>query len=285
MRRIAIVMADLHCGHKLGLMRPDIELPPLSSSGDEKPWIPGATQAQETLWEWYLSWINEVKGWAGDDEIILLIDGDVCNGNRFYNQVVSTRLADQLLIAKDALRPWLEMKNIQKVRLLASSAAHSFNESSADILVAEGLKDIYKKDVKTYYHGLVEIDGVLIDISHRGVNQGSRKWLDGNIARYYTRSIMMNEIMSGNKPPDLVHRAHYHTWMNTLVEMEAGGKEYFTRAVVSPALCFLTEYSQSVTRSLSHISIGFVGYEIVDGKLLEPKKFIKNVEVRVKEVL
>jgi hypothetical protein len=191
-------------------------------------------------------------------------------------------MANQILIANANLRPVLEMPNVMKMRIAAGTAAHTFSEGSSAILVAQMLSQEYKdKDIQALYHGLMDIDGFVMDYSHHGPSTGARTWLSGNVARYYLQSLMLAEITAGRKPPNVVMRGHFHEPICERVCI--GGFESWI--VVTPALCMMDDHSRQATRSKPTVTVGMLALEIVDGKMLDIQEHYKTIDIRTKEKL
>jgi len=275
-RKVIAFIADTHAGHKLGLMRPGVEL--LDDSGPKAAvWAPTATALQQWLWSCYEADMASVLALAGRSKIVLVHNGDITWGTRFPSQLVSTRLSDQLLIAMDNLQPWYAMKNLQTVLLLQGTESHEFGEGSAPIAIVAQLSKRYPK-VSTMCprHALLSIDGLLVDTAHHGPGAGGRSWLTGNELRYYTRSIMLDDLVGGRKPPDVVVRAHWHTGIHETVRLNGATCEAF----VLPAYCGLTHHATQVSRSAYLLSCGMVALEVVDGKVAGVYPFWRTLDLR-----
>lgn len=286
MRRILAVMADTHAGHKFGLCNPDVILFDETPEGDLEPYQPNLTASQEHLWEINMQAVERAAEFAGDDPITLVHLGDPTHGNKHPEQLMSNRLADQLLIAEANLLPWLRIPQMQKVRLTIGTGAHEFGEGSATMMIAtDAQKSFPELSVRAVYHGLADIDGVVIDYSHHGPGAGLRSWLHGNNVRFYLRDLMMREIMAGNQPPDLVLRGHVHTRSFERMTIEAGDSCYESSILVMPSMCMMSDFARQVTRSTYSITNGIALFEIVDGRLSAPEWIARTVDIRTKEVL
>lgn len=229
---------------------------------------------------------TDVVKFAAGDPIVLITLGDLCNGDKYPDQLVSTRRSDQITMAVENLRMWLELPNLEKLRIVMGTSAHGFGEGSAELLIAEQVQKEYKNvDVLVLRHGLADADGVLIDYAHHGPNAGIRHWTSGNQVRYYLRSILDTEIVAGREPPEVVLRAHYHNLCWESVKVQRGNEYYQAHAIVLPAYCGLSDHSQQVTRSTYLISCGLVAMEVMDGRLKEIVPFARSVDLRTREKL
>lgn len=275
-------LQDTHGGFKLALMNPEVVLYDEDEEGNPVPYTPKPTASQEYLWSLYLEHIREVKKLADGSPIVVIHDGDLAQGGKHKTLLVSDRMADQMRIGAWNLKPWLELKNLVAMRIAVGTEAHNFGMGSAEIMVQELLQAQYpKSDIKVCYHGLLTVGGVNIDFAHHGPHPGSRSWLKGNIVRFYLRDLMTREILAGNKPPDLVMRAHRHEYIHETLNC---GK-YFSRICLGPSYSMLGDYAVMATQSAHEITNGLVAWEIKDGRLREPYKFMKTRDVRTKEEL
>ena len=286
MKRTALVdLSDTHGGHRLGLLNPDVTLYDETEDGFLVPFTPKLTASQEYLWELYQQNIAFVANMKAD-EVIVIHDGDLTQGNKYPQQLVSTRLADQIEIGLTNLEPWFELPNMRVMRIVAGTQSHNFSEASAEITVANSLRRSYKDhDIKVLYHGLSRIGGLQVDYSHHGPFPGSRTWLRGNEARYYLRSLMMEEIMGGRVPPRLVLRAHYHTYVEETLTIQVGNKFYTSTLVVNPSFCMMGDYARQAARSPAGITNGLIVFEIIDGELYKIHRLTRSIDVRTKEIL
>ncbi len=283
MRQIVGISADIHSGHKLGLLNPDTTLWQEGPDGEEVPYKPNPTETQKITWVEYSTNMGLIREMAAGDDLIVLHAGDVTWGNRHPEGSITTRMADQVLMAYDCLLPWLQYQNTQHMRLVSGTGAHDFGESSADLLVAKMLKNQTEKDVRVVGHSLLEIGGVTFDVAHHGPPPGSRSWLHGNVARYYLRDVMERAIHQGQDPPQLVIRGHYHCYVHETLTIR-GYKDWTSHLIVLPSYCGFTNFARQATKSVSCIEFGSVAVEICDGKL-EIVPLVKSFDMRRKESL
>ena len=275
-RRVAVFIADTHAGHRLGLMRPGVQL--LDDSGPEaRTWTPATSAVQEWLWGCYTADMADALAIAGRSPVTLVHNGDLTWGTRFASQLVSTRLADQLIIGAENLAPWYEQRNTRSVVLIEGTESHEFGEGSAAVALAAEMGRRYPK-VSTICtrHGNLSIDGVHIDTAHHGPTPGTRTWLAGNELRYYVRSILMGEVMRGNRPPDAVIRAHHHVGLHETVRQNG----YTIEGWVLPAYAGMTHHSQQATRSAYRLSCGMLVLVIEDGRIAESHELWRELDLR-----
>jgi hypothetical protein len=280
-RTVVVALSDTHGGSRLGLMPPDVLL--LDDTGPEpRTWTPTQTAIQRWLWECYLQDMAAAQDIAGKSPIVLIHGGDSTHGNRYPESCVSTRVNDQLAIALANLEPWYRLKNLRSVVLIQGTGAHEFGEGSAAATLAAELGRRYRKPrTICTLHGLLDVDGAKLDVAHHGAGPGGRAWLTGNELRYYTRSLMLDEITRGNKPPAVVLRAHYHSGVHETVRV--GG--HATEAFVLPSFCGLTHYATQVTRSAYLLSAGMVALVIEGGRVVGVHELWRTLDLRQEEVV
>lgn len=280
-RKIVAVISDTHAGNSLGLCSPETEL-----QDDQNQIVhPTLNEPQKYLYDLYSKGIQDCVNLAGKDEIAVIHDGDVTHGNKYVEEVIGTRIADQFFIAVYNLLPWLNLKNVKTMRLIKGTGAHSFGEGTADILVSKMLRDKTKKDVRSLYHGLTSFFGVTFDCAHHGPPAGKRSWLSGNEARYYLRSLMSDEIQSGNKPPRVVLRGHYHSFVKETLWMDTYLGMVESTICIIPSMCLLGDHNRQATKSSYKMTNGMIAFEIINGKLLDVHFFGQTLDIRSKETI
>lgn len=277
--RICILaLSDTHGGFNLGLVNPDMDL------NNSKPIL---NVSQEYLWDdTYIPLLNEAFEFIGKDNTVLFHMGDVTHGNKVVSEQSSTKIADQFLIAAANFDPILSHPNIKAVRIDAGTPLHSFGEGSSETIVATLLKARYPKiDIKTTYHGLSNVGGVTIDHAHTGPPPGRRAWLAGNEARLYLRSLMMAEIIQQRKPPDLVMRGHFHTFVKEFLQLNSFMGKVESWFISCPSLCLLGDFGTAATKSTPTVTNGMVVVEIIDGRISQIKEYLRTLDVRDVETI
>lgn len=281
-RTIVVTIADLHGGHWLGLCNPATIFLDEDENGDLVETHPSLKPVQQYLWNTcYIEHLHSILDLAGDDEIFLFIDGDLGHGTRIQEHMMRTRVSDLIEIVTWNLVPWMEVPNVRHVRIQVGTSIHNMGEGSLERIVTSKLKEAYPdKDIATHYHSLTTISGVTFDVAHHGPAGGSRKWLEGNVARYYLRDAMYRDIFRGKAPPRVFQRAHHHVWCREWLEVE----RWESDLVVCPSYCALGAYGHKATQSTPYQTHGCVAYEIRDGELIKVHKKVRTLDLRTKEV-
>jgi hypothetical protein len=285
-RRIIALLSDPHTGHKLGLLNPET---PLTDEHGE-PYNPGLNTTQRYLLSLYQEHRDEVADLADGCPVMVVANGDLTQGDKHTDHLCLIGVHDQVIGGIWNLRPWYEDKriNLTHVRIIVGTASHGW-EGGAEALIAEGLAERYPEvDTKARYHAsiaLIEQRGQVIDLAHHGPFPGSRKWLEGNIATYYLKSAMMDELIDWQIPPICYARAHYHKWLHVgPVRIRSRGKDVESHLVTTPSYSGVDDYVRRVTRSTRKIDNGLVALEFDDG-LRKVHPFYKELDIRTREEL
>lgn len=281
-RSIGVVFTDTHAGLKVALLNPETVLFAEDEAGNLVPWSPSLTASQEYLWNLYQENVSEAIKIADGAEMIVIHLGDECNGNKYPQMLVTTRMADQVVMADYNARPWFGYAGLKHYRQVVGTQAHNFGEGSSGILLCETLRARYPGvDISPLYHGLLTYGGIGIDYAHHGPFPGSRNWLRGNVARFYLRDLMQRSMVRGEIPPRLVLRGHYHTPVYELLEESGHTSELY----VLPSYSMFTDHASQATQSMDEISHGLIVFEFEDGKVLREHRLYKKLNIRTKEVI
>ena len=285
-RLVVVLLSDTHTGHKLGLLNPATEL--IDEHGEA--YSPGLNTTQRYLWGLYLSHIDKVAELAGGCRVVLVVNGDVTQGNRYPSHLSLPLISDQIIGAAWALRPWYTDKRlaVSHVRVIVGTAAHSW-EASAEVLVAQRLAQQFPKvDTKPLYHAQLVLKkqrGQVVDCAHHGPFPGGRKWLEGNSARWYLKSAMLDELVDGITPPIVYARAHYHEYRHVGPErVRSRGVDVESRLIITPSYSGIDDYVRQATRSKRKIDHGLVVLVFEDG-LREVVPLYQELDIRTREEL
>ena len=282
-RVVVVLLSDTHAGHKLGLMHPEVVL----LDEHDQEYTPGQTETQRYLWELYQKYRGNVADLADGCPVVVIHNGDLTQGFRYGEHLVTPRKADQIRIAVKNLTEWYRDKRLHLAafRVLVGSEAHTFGEGSAEVLVADQLRALFPAvPIRALYHLLYEVQGDIIDVAHHGPFPGSRTHLRGNSGRAYVRDLMTAELLDGNKPARIVARAHYHEYLRETVRADANGKEYVADLLVTPSFSGIDDYVRRATKSKRKIDHGLIALEF-DGGLRDIYPLYQQLEIRTKEAL
>lgn len=280
-RRWVLAEADTHAGHKVGLCNPDAVL--LDDQANEVGVNLGAYQRY--IWDLRTEFLAAAVSMAGRAEMVHLHNGDVTQGNKYPAGLISTRIEDQIEIADWNMRPIYTLPRVRRGRFISGTEAHTFGEASAEIAVSKRLSLRYPKaDIQPLAHTLLEMDGVMFDVTHHGPGAGIRQWTRGNVARHYLRSRMWQDFKCGRRPADVYLRGHYHTFVWETLREQFGGEMITSHLVVLPSWCGMTEYARQATKSEYEVVNGLVLFEVATGRVaVHP--MVRSLDLRVEEKL
>lgn len=278
---ILFVLSDTHCGHKLGLLNPETVLFDESTGGKFSPPLTGF---QKYLWELYLEGIEKLKEKSKNKNIIIIMLGDITHGNKYPEQLISTRIADQLSIAYQALKPLIELKNLKAIRLVFGTGSHEFGEGTSMLILKSQINQNNKKcSVEVITHGLLNIQENLIDYAHHGPGVGIRDWLNGNEVRFYLRNILYGEQKNGGIPPKLILRGHVHGFAHESIYRLENDHLEKSSITILPSMCGMSEFAKQGGKSPSRLINGTMIYEISKDGISDPIPTIKIADIRFKE--
>lgn len=272
-----VVMADTHAGSKLALRNPDWiiqrKVPVEDDEGiihqEIEDYYPPVEPIQELLWEKYLKARDDFLYIAGKDPLFILHLAEVCEGTYYANSSMRLKKDEQVQIAVANMAPWKGVENVKMTRILSGDRPHEFDEGAAGRMVVNHLKKDFK-NVRAIDHGMLNINGFKIDLAHKGPFPGSRKWLEGNVARYYLTDYMMRELIEFSRDPvDLVLRAHYHEPVEERRAFRFQGGMKRSALLIAPSMKFPDAHAKSVTQNKFSAAIGMSLVEVVNKNILD----------------
>lgn len=260
-----IVVSDTHVGSKLGLSLPEITL-------DDGNKI-SSNSLQSEMWRfWDKDLWPYIHKRAKTRKTIVVVNGDVTDGNHHgTTQIWSNDPLEQIQVAAQIFAP---IASKYPVYVTRGTAAHVLAAAAADEQFAREIGAQTPKGegrtVRSSYHLKMDFQGVLFDIAHHGPNPGARMWTFGNTLRGYARTIILDALVTRNRPPDCIVRSHVHKRVHETTH------DYSHRceAITTPAMQWTTEYGHMVA---SHESIADVGAAIIS---IDGGK-ISNIEFRL----
>lgn len=289
-RTIIAVRGDTQGGHAGGLLNPETEIPVLGTRDGkvvvEDVHTPALRPFQRQLWQWHEDDRAKIGEFAGKDPIVMLEMGDLTQGNIFKDDLGETSLTAQVTISAYSMFPWLDMPNVKAAYMVRGTGVHVWGEGATETLLSMYLQKHYpRKAVKITDHWLIDVDGFLIDVAHHGTGPGIRAWTRGNELTWYLKSVLVDDITMGRRPPDLVLRAHRHTYTIAHAIYQVGGQAWELPGIITPPMCFIGSHAQKVERSPSHMSVGMVAIELINGKMVSKMPLIHTIDLRTMETV
>lgn len=275
---------DTHCGLRFGLYNGRTPLHDEGPDGEIVEVIPEPSVTQAFLWKLWSEELQAVADITDGAPIVAIHGGDLCHGNRHPDQLMTTRLSDQVMIAADVLRSLAILPNLRAVRIVMGTEAHNAGEGSLENIVAEQVKDDMP-DVKIAMHWLLQIAGATFDVAHHGPGVGSRAWLSGSQLGWYIRNIAMSEAMAGSTPPDAVLRFHFHSYARAAHYWSANGRRGTVQGSVHPAMCGINYFGVKATKSSPSTDYGVLLWKIEDGRVELDDRLVYSLDHRTRDAV
>lgn len=191
----AIVVSDIHVGSNVALWPPDGEL---SESGNVVSF--GKNYHQAWLWQVWLDTIKTAKEYFGNDPWVLILNGDLVEGDHHRSkEVVAIDESDHMEAAVKCLRPFVEAAT--KTYVVRGTMCHV---KSFERVIAKELKATYAEDSL-----LLEIHGTLIDAKHHMPTSG-RAYLEAGAMSITMGNARLNYARVGHRLPKVFLRGHRH---------------------------------------------------------------------------
>jgi len=253
-----VVTSDHHVGSTVGLCPPVVYL---DDGGEYTP-----NRLQKEAWKfWEREFWPSVWRRAKSRKTILVFNGDLIDGDHHAtNQIWSKSLFDQARVATDIFVRHTEKANATYV--VRGTPAHVQPSGTGDESIAQKLKSNRVNGqmvgTRSMYHLMLNVYGVEMNIAHHGPSSGRRIWTYGNELRSYTRTIVLDGLVSRGKGvdtklPDVLVRSHIHH----KVHETCNDYGHTCHSFITPAWQWKTEYAHRV---VSHEDIADVGGLIVD---------------------
>jgi len=203
--RNIVVISDLHCGCRLGLMPPQPRR--VDDGGHYKP-----SEFQRKVWRWWREFWRWVEVTTHGEPYDLVLNGDAMDGTH-HNSVtqVSHNLSDQMRIAKAVLQPRVACaRNYYHIR---GTEAHSGKSAQKEEELAESLGAVpngYEQYARWELWKLLGVrNEILIHFAHHIGTTGSQA---------YESTAVLKELVDAyveagrwkKRPPDCIVRSHRH---------------------------------------------------------------------------
>lgn len=210
-----IVVSDLHCGCRLGLCPPKVQL-------DEDATYQH-TPMQADIWKrWQEFWNVWVPQVTRGEPFAVVLNGDAIDGvhHRAVTQI-SQNLTDQARIAKEVLRPVVEACEGRYYHLRGTEA-HVGPSGQEEERLAEELGAIPDKSGRfARWELYLEIGVGLVHLSHHIGTAGSLAYETTAVHKELEQSFV-EAARWGERHPDVIVRSHRHRNVETRIQTAHG---------------------------------------------------------------
>ena len=210
-----IVISDTHCGCRLGLCPPEVQLDDAA--------IYGHTPLQADIWKrWEEFWGEWVPMVTRGEPYIVVMNGDALDGvhHRAITQV-SQNLTDQSRIAKAILRPVVEACEGRYYHIRGTEA-HVGASGQDEERLAEELGAIQDREGRYARWELwLEIGVGLVHVTHHIGTAGSLAYETTAVHKELEQSFV-EAARWGERHPDVIVRSHRHRNVETRIQTAHG---------------------------------------------------------------
>jgi hypothetical protein len=260
-RRVFVaVVSDLHIGSTVALCPP--EGIALEDGGRYMP-----SQVQKWVWEKWQAFWHTVKQRAGLSPLIVVVNGEFCDGNHHMTSQIATPSEQQMIDAAiDVMSKPATMA--KELYVTIGTKVHSGAGGGFDHLIAKELGA--RRDPETgrsaFYRLPLIVKNTLFDFAHH-ISGGTRETSRGTNIRGECIDVRLET--HGRRCPDVVVRSHVHTFADT------GNNLRGMYGVVTPAWQMMSEHTQRIKRKMQR-EVGGLLFEVgANGwHLHEPKETI-----------
>lgn len=258
-RKVLAIVADDHVGHPLALP-PDPDGWELEDGNhlETNGW-------QRTIWSHWIECWQRVGDLRKGGELIVVHAGDAVEGVHHGTvQLATQRIDEQERMHVAAMRAGLKLakwdRRKDKLIYLAGTAAHVGQGNSSTERIARALLETEGLDGRVIRDRLyASVNGVLVDVAHRGYRLGGREWTRTNSMRAYLLSQWLASLKAKRAMPRYVVRAHQHTFGYACLEDDDG--QTVSEGWLMPAWKLKDEYVSSFAPE-AVCSIGMLAFVI-----------------------
>ena len=261
---LLVSLADTHCGSTTGLL-PDGNYRLIDGNTIRQ------TFTQSVVWkQWVECWDN-IAELRKKKRLIVVVNGDATDGiHHDMTQIISTNPGDHKNIHIDCMDSALQKVKFNKNKgdllyYIMGTGSHCGRGNSLTNDVAENFDSVpvpesYDNEQQKYRryfweHLPLEINGVIHDYAHEGVNAGRMAWTKENSLRSWIKSNMMENIgrLKGEGIPRVYWRAHRHIHVPSGLIRLYG---YESEGIILPSFQAKTQYAnKKYSTELSDIGL------------------------------
>ena len=250
---------DLHSNSDSGLMPPKI----YGAKGNSIAHNP----FQAWLWDKFLRCCDSIGEYKERAKLPLavVLNGDSLDKNKHSPEEMLVH-NDASIIANTVatLEPLMDIADF--IYVVRGTPAHTGNGSHLEETLGKAIGAISPNPGAvdalrqySWWHLDLEVGGVLFDIQHHAESSTRTTHTVGAGAMRIAKRVYDEYILSGDMPPDIVLRNHFHHW-------EDSGTNYKTRAFILLPWQGPTNFTHRIALGSKISPVGAVVFECRDGK-------------------
>lgn len=232
MKTLAI-FSDGHTNSTVGLSKSSVQL----DDGD----LVSASVVRRWLFYSYMEMLEEIEK-KKRGELIGLLNGDTVeldDKNRSL-QLISHNQEEAISMAIDVWEPFFKM--VSRAYVTRGTTAHVGKSAQGEEAFARNFDNVVVDpdyNTHTWRFLPLELDGVRMDIMHHPKGGGGSGATRMNGIMRIASNALFEYANEGEVPPHLVIRSHLHGYRDS-------EKAFRTRAIITPAMSLLTEYTYRI---------------------------------------
>jgi hypothetical protein len=231
-----IVISDLHCGSRLGL---------LSAKGFTPDQGGRVLQSrlQEVVWRWWLEmWSEWVPVATKGEPFGIILNGDGIDGEPHgCTALISSNPADQQKIALDILYPLMGVCD-GRFKWVRGTEAHVGKSGSSEEMAAKDLGAVPDRDGMSARFSLWQkVGSGLAHVMHH-VGTTSSSAHEASAVNAEMTAEYIEAARWGERPPDVIVRSHRHRCIEVRIPTGRG----FATATVTPGWELKTPFSYKI---------------------------------------
>lgn len=253
MESVIAIIGDTHIGSSTAIAPPKFSI---HTDNELETQVVNHNSIQKWSWSCWLDSFEYMKQLVYQGKkrkqkrLIIVLMGDMMDGNHHGTHQIIQDVGDQMLVAKDVLAPWVDAADYAYGIL--GTETHAGGEEIA----------LYK-DFGLDYGATVmlDVDGVIHDFAHHG-RVGGRPWTSQAVS--IANEVIIDCALQGIQLPNYIWRAHSHK-----ID-DSGNKIEGVRAIGIPSWQLKTRFAYRIPSAVNMRSdIGM--YFVDSGKVDETK--------------
>lgn len=244
------VVSDLHIGSTVALCPPEgIEL---EDGGRYHP-----SPVQKWVWDKWLQYWSDVKSRAGMSPLIVVVNGEFCDGNHHMTSQIATPSESQMIDAAIGVMS-KPAQMAKELYVTIGTRVHSGAGGGFDHLIAKELGARVDPETgrSAFYRLPLQVKNTLFDFAHH-ISGSTRETGAGTNIRSECIDVRLET--HGRRCPDVVVRSHVHRMVDTGVNVPG------MYGIVTPAWQLMSEHTHRIKRKIQR-EVGGLLFEVTANK-------------------
>lgn len=253
MRQILAVVSDLHQGSSVAVSPQRVEK---LDGGYHQ-----ASELQLAMLEYYQKAWADIFNIAGGDEVIVVANGDMVDGDHHDTYELWSHLVnDQVTAALYLLTPIFNRAS--RGFVMQGTSSHVIDGATAEDWIASELGAHKKRSLPKLE---LTIQGQRFFFAHHGPSPGNTEHTLGDPIRRELKKQFFRALRYDKRPAHWYIWSHWHRCWHETVTMEYKNEPYRMHGIVTPAWQLHTKYVNRIEKGRSIADIGLIFFVIENG--------------------